>query len=451
MGQFFGTDGVRGLANREPITTDIALRLGQALAHCCCSNNNHGKIVVGKDTRISGDMLEYAIIAGICSMGVDALTIGVMPTPAIAFITQSMGADAGVVISASHNKFDDNGIKFFQGDGYKFPDEKEEEIEKLIFSDQLCHHLPTGDKVGRVLSANDAESKYILYAKESFPDNFSLEGFRIVLDCSNGAAFNVAPAIFSDLGAEVITTGNEPNGKNINYQCGSQYPQLISSLVKKYSADIGIELDGDSDRVIFSDEEGQIVDGDAVLAFCGRDLIQTKQLPQNTVVATVMSNIGLELSLKEVGGKLVRTDVGDRYVVGEMRRSGFMLGGEQSGHMIFRQYSTTGDGIITAIQVLALMKRRGLKISELSQQLTPMPQVLLNVPVKRKLPIEEATNLDTHIRQVEKELGEKGRLLIRYSGTEPLLRIMVEGPDHGQIKKIAEEISETAQQELGHL
>ncbi len=449
MGRYFGTDGIRGLANREPITTDMALKLGQAIAYFCCKDSKRKKIVVGKDTRISGDMLENAIVAGICSMGIEALTIGVFPTPGIAFLTQSMGADAGVVISASHNKFDDNGIKFFQQEGHKLSEAQEVEIEKLIVSDQLCQRQPIGEKVGRVLPLNDSEGRYILYAKKSFPENLSLEGFRIVLDCSNGAAYKVAPAVFSELGAEVITVGDEPNGLNINQQCGSQCPQLISSLVKKNSADIGIALDGDGDRVIFSDEEGRIVDGDAVLAFCGRDLIQSKQLPHNTVVATVMSNIGLELSLKQVGGRLVRTDVGDRHVTEEMRKSGFILGGEPSGHMIFQEYSTTGDGIITALQVLALMKRKGLKVSELSRQLTAMPQVLLNLAVKRKPPIEEVIKLNDHIRQVENELGEKGRLLIRYSGTEPLLRIMVEGPDPDLIKKYAEEISETARLELG--
>ncbi len=449
MGKLFGTDGVRGVANKEPMTSDIAMRLGRAIAHLSRYHSGRHRIVVGKDTRLSGYMLENAMVAGICSMGVDALVIGPLPTPGIAFITQSMRADAGVVISASHNLYEDNGIKFFQRDGYKLPDELEEEMESLIFSDELCSLQPTADNVGKAFRIDDAKGRYIVFAKETFPKDLTLEGMKIVLDCANGAGYKVAPTVLSELGAEVATIGVEPNGKNINDKCGSQHPEKMCSLIRETGADIGIALDGDGDRVIFADEQGRVVDGDAVMAFCGRELIRQGRLPENTVVATVMSNIGLELSLKEVGGRLVRCQVGDRYVVEEMRRSGALLGGEQSGHLIFGEFITTGDGIITALQVLGIMQRTGIPLSELAGQLTTMPQVLLNVRVQKKLPIEEIGALQEPMARVEEELGEKGRVLIRYSGTEPLLRIMLEGPDDEHIRSRAEELGAAVRQEIG--
>ena len=448
MGRLFGTDGVRGVANKEPMTADIALRLGRAIAYLCRAHTGRHRIVVGKDTRLSGYMLENAMVAGICSMGVDAFVIGPLPTPGVAFITQSMRADAGVMISASHNLFQDNGIKFFHRDGYKLPDEDEEEMERLIFSDRLSQLQPTADLVGKAFRIDDARGRYIVFAKETFPKDLSLEGLTIVLDCANGAGYRVAPTVFSELGAEVRTLGVEPNGENINEACGSQNTEGMASLTKETGADIGIALDGDGDRVIFADEQGRIVDGDAVMAFCGREMIRAGNLPHNTVVATVMSNIGLELALKEVGGKLVRTAVGDRYVVEEMRRSDCLLGGEQSGHLVFREYTTTGDGIITALQVLAIMKRTGLRISELAGQMKRFPQVLLNVQVERKAPLEELPGVQEEVERVENELGDSGRVLVRYSGTEPLLRVMIEGPDHGLIDRFAGEIAEKARKAL---
>ena len=448
MGKLFGTDGVRGVANKEPMTADIAMRLGRAIAYLCRAHSGRHRIVVGKDTRLSGYMLENAMVAGICSMGVDAFVIGPLPTPGVAFITQSMRADAGVMISASHNLFQDNGIKFFQRDGYKLPDEDEEEMERLIFSDRLSRLQPTADMVGKAFRIDDARGRYIVFAKETYPKDLSLEGLNIVLDCANGAAYRVAPTVFSELGAEVRALGVDPDGKNINDACGSQHAQRMASLTKETGADMGIALDGDGDRVILADEQGRIVDGDAVMALCGREMIRAGQLPHNTVVATVMSNIGLELALKEVGGKLVRTAVGDRYVVEEMRRSNYLLGGEQSGHIIFRKYTTTGDGIITALQVLAMMKRTGLRISELAGQMKRMPQVLLNVQVERKKPLEEIPGVEERVRRVEEDLGDSGRVLLRYSGTEPLLRIMIEGPDFSQINRYAEEIAETVRKGL---
>lgn len=443
MGKLFGTDGVRGVANKEPMTSEIALRLGRAIAYQCRSHSGRHRIVVGKDTRLSGYMLENAMVAGICSMGVDALVIGPLPTPGIAFITQSMRADAGVVISASHNHFQDNGIKFFQRDGTKLPDDQENQMESLIFSDHLDQLQPTADKVGKAFRIDDAKGRYIVFTKETFPKDLTLEGFRIVLDCANGAAYKVAPTVLSELGAEVMTIGVEPDGKNINDHCGSQHPEKMISLIKESGAQIGIALDGDGDRVIFADEQGNVVDGDAVMALCAREMIRQDRLPHNTVVATVMSNIGLEISLKEVGGKILRTDVGDRYVAEEMRRTGVMLGGEQSGHIIFREFITTGDGIITALQVLAIMKHTGKPLSQLAGQLKLMPQVLRNVPVEQKTPVEEIPALQERMERIQKELGENGRILVRYSGTEPLLRIMLEGPDPDRIEAYAAELAET--------
>jgi phosphoglucosamine mutase len=448
MGRLFGTDGVRGVANKEPMTADIAMRLGRAIAYLCRAHTGRHRIVVGKDTRLSGYMLENAMVAGICSMGVDAFVIGPLPTPGVAFITQSMRADAGVMISASHNLFQDNGIKFFHRDGYKLPDEDEEEMERLIFSDRLSQLQPTADKVGKAFRIDDARGRYIVFAKETFPKDLSLEGMTIVLDCANGAGYRVAPTVFSELGAEVRTLGVEPNGENINEACGSQNTERMASLAKETGSDIGIALDGDGDRVIFADEQGRIVDGDAVMAFCGSEMIRAGNLPHNTVVATVMSNMGLELALKEVGGKLVRTAVGDRYVVEEMRRADYRLGGEQSGHVIFREYTTTGDGIITALQVLAIMRRTGLKISELAGQMKRLPQVLLNVQVDRKMPLEELPGVQGEVQRVENELGDRGRVLVRYSGTEPLLRVMIEGPESDLINRYAGEIAEKARKEL---
>jgi phosphoglucosamine mutase len=448
MERLFGTDGVRGIANVEPMTAEIAMSLGRAIAYLCKSEHGRSKIVVGKDTRLSCYMLENAIVAGICSMGVDALLIGPMPTPGIAFITQSMRADAGVVISASHNLFQDNGIKFFWKDGYKLPDQVEAQIEELILTDKISNLRPTAHKVGKAFRIDDANGRYIVFVKGSFPQDMTLEGLRIVVDCANGATYRVAPTVLAELGAETFPLAVDPDGTNINLDCGSQHTERMRTTVKQHGADIGIAYDGDGDRAIFSDEKARIVNGDAVMAICGRDLIEQGRLFQNTVVATVMSNLGLELSLKEVGGKVVRAAVGDRYVVEEMRRSGCMLGGEQSGHIIFREFNTTGDGIISTLQVLALMKRKGKRLSELASVISDVPQVLVNVQVTRKPPISEIPAITSCIGKVEEYLGGEGRVLVRYSGTEPLLRVMIEGRERQTIQRLAEDIASVARKEL---
>jgi len=449
MGRLFGTDGVRGVANIEPMTAEIAMSLGRAIAYLCRSSHpGRCKIVVGKDTRLSCYMLESAIVAGICSMGADALLIGPLPTPGIAFITQSMRADAGVVISASHNPFQDNGIKFFWKDGYKLPDEVENEIEDLILTDKISHLRPTEEKVGKAFRIEDAQGRYIVFAKGSFPQELSLEGLRIVVDCANGAAYKVAPTILAELGAEVTPLAVQPNGTNINLGCGSLHTELVSSVVRESGADLGVAYDGDGDRALFVDENGTLVDGDAVMAMCGRDMIAQGRLPERTVVATVMSNFGLELSLREVGGRVVRTAVGDRYVSEEMRRSGYMLGGEQSGHIIFREFNTTGDGIISTLQVVALMRRKQAPLSELSRVMSRVPQVLVKVVVGRKPAISEVPELASSIEKAKKALGEQGRVLVRYSGTEPLLRIMIEGNEPHPIASYADDIASVARRLL---
>ncbi len=449
MGKLFGTDGVRGVANTEPMTAEIAMSLGRAIAYLCqSSQTGRCKIVVGKDTRLSCYMLESAMVAGICSMGADALLIGPMPTPGIAFITRSMRADAGVVISASHNPFQDNGIKFFWKDGYKLPDDVEEEIEHLILTEKISRLRPTKEKVGRAFRIEDAQGRYIVFAKGSFPQELTLEGIRIVVDCANGATYKVAPTILYELGADVRPIAVQPDGTNINLNCGSLHMDLVCSMVRQHGAHLGVAYDGDGDRALFVDENGHVVDGDAVMAMCGRDLIGRGRLPKQTVVATVMSNFGLELSLREVGGRVIRTAVGDRYVAEEMRRSGYMLGGEQSGHIIFREFNTTGDGIISTLQVLALMRRKQVPLSTLAASISKVPQVLLNVPVRRKSPLEELPELVSCIEKTEKLLGQEGRVLVRYSGTEPLLRIMVEGSESHPLRAYAEDIASVASRML---
>ena len=441
MGKLFGTDGIRGVANVHPMTTEMAVQLGRGTAYVFKNKEKRHRIVIGKDTRLSGYMIENALAAGICSMGVDVVLVGPLPTPGIAFITSSMRADAGIVISASHNPFQDNGIKIFSGSGFKLPDQLENKIEELIFSDQIDSLRPTATEVGKAFRVDDAVGRYVVYLKNSFPKEFSLDGTKIVLDCAHGAAYRVAPAVFEELGAEVIPLGVEPNGENINYQCGSLYPKVVTEKVKKLGADIGISLDGDADRAIFSDELGNVVDGDRIMAICADDLKKTKRLKRNTLVATVMSNLGLDLAMKERGIKVVHTQVGDRYVVEEMARHGYNLGGEQSGHLIFLDYNTTGDGVLSALQVLAVTKREGKKLSELASIMTPFPQVLLNVPVRRKKDPHQIPEVAGLIKKIQGVLGERGRILVRPSGTENLIRVMVEGENEKEISAYAQEIS----------
>jgi phosphoglucosamine mutase len=441
MRKLFGTDGIRGVANVHPMTTEMAMQVGRGVAFVFKNENRRHRIVIGKDTRLSGYMLENALVAGICSMGVDVLLVGPLPTPGIAFITVSMRADAGIVISASHNPFQDNGIKIFSRDGFKLPDRLENQIEELISSDRIASLRPTAKEVGKAFRIDDAVGRYVVYLKNSFPREYTLEGMKIVLDCAHGASYRAAPAVFEELGAKVIALGVEPDGENINHRCGSLHPRVVTQAVKKFGADIGISLDGDADRAIFSDEKGNVVDGDQIMAFCARDLRQANRLKKNTLVATVMSNLQLDLTLRDLGIRVVRTQVGDRYVAEEMSRHGYNFGGEQSGHLIFLDYNTTGDGVLSALQVLAVMKREGKKLSELASILTPFPQVLLNVPVGHKKDPHQVPEVASRVKKIQKKLGEKGRILVRPSGTESLIRVMVEGEKAKEIRGYAEEIA----------
>ena len=448
--KLFGTDGVRGVANVYPMTTEIAMQIGRAAAYVTKKGGpKKHKIVIGKDTRLSGYMIENALASGICSMGVDVLLVGPLPTPGIAFITSSMRADAGVVISASHNPFQDNGIKIFSGNGYKLPDETEAAIERLIFSNGIDSLRPTAEDVGKAHRIDDARGRYVVFLKNTFPGDLILDGLRLVIDCAHGAAYRCAPAVFEELGAEVHLIGVSPDGANINQNCGSLHPEVAVDLVKKTGADLGIALDGDADRVIFIDHNGRVVDGDHIMAICARDLHRRNRLAKNTVVATVMSNLGLEVALEGMGLNLVRTAVGDRYVVECMRRDGYNFGGEQSGHMIFLDHNTTGDGILTALQVMAVMKREERSLAELATVMTTLPQVLLNVRVARRVDLNRITEIASQCERVRKELSGKGRLLVRYSGTEPVVRVMIEGQAEDQIRILAEETANCISRALG--
>lgn len=440
--KFFGTDGVRGVANVYPMTTETAMNIGRAVAYFFKEGKNHRhKILIGKDTRLSCYMLENALVAGICSMGADAFVVGPMPTPAIAFLTTSMRADAGVVISASHNPFQDNGIKLFSRDGFKLPDYAESRIEELMESD-LSEEMPTGAAVGRAKRIEDAQGRYIVFVKHTFPKDLTLDGLKIVLDCANGAAYKVAPAVFEELGASVEKVGVSPNGTNINDNCGALFPENIQEHVRQTGADIGIALDGDGDRLIVVDERGNKVDGDHIMAICAKHMIENKTLNYNTVVATVMSNMGLEKALEAMGGRLVRTAVGDRYVVEAMREKGYNFGGEQSGHLIFLDHMTTGDGILAALQVLAVMQRTKRPLSELASVMESFPQTLHNVRLRERRPLSEIAGLEELKNKLDKELAGTGRILIRPSGTEPVIRVMVEGENQDKIEEVAETLAE---------
>ncbi|MEW6616692.1 MAG: phosphoglucosamine mutase [Thermodesulfobacteriota bacterium] len=449
MGRLFGTDGVRGVANIEPMTAETAVQLGRGIAYLFKNAQRRHKIVVGKDTRLSGYMIENALTAGICSMGVDVLLVGPLPTPGIAFITPSMRADAGVVISASHNPFQDNGIKFFSRDGFKLPDELEMKIEELISEGSIDSLRPTASEVGKAFRINDAAGRYIVFLKNTFPRTLSLDGLKIVLDCSNGAAYKVAPAVFRELGAELVTLGVEPDGENINLNCGSLHPELISKTVKEKKADLGIAFDGDADRVVFVDENGELVDGDHIMAICAAEMIKNRKLKKNTLVTTVMSNMGLDITLKKLGGKIVKTAVGDRYVVEEMVRNGYNLGGEKSGHIVFLDHNTSGDGILSALQILAVMKINNRRLSELARIMEPLPQVLLNVKVREKREVDDIPEIASKIKNTKEKLGDKGRVLVRFSGTELIFRIMLEGEDQDEISAMAEEIADCTKKVLG--
>ncbi|MBP1725755.1 MAG: glmM [Deltaproteobacteria bacterium] len=439
MGRIFGTDGVRGIANVYPMTTEMAMQLGRGAAHIFKNKHRRPKIVIGKDTRLSGYMIENAIASGICSMGVDVLLVGPLPTPGIAFITSSMRADAGVVISASHNPFQDNGIKFFSRDGFKLPDELEEEIEELILSNGINHLRPTAEEVGKAFRIDDAVGRYVVFLKNSFPRDLTLDGIKIAVDCAHGAAYKVAPAVFEELGAEVALTGVKPNGQNINAGCGSLYPEVVAKLVVESGAHIGVAFDGDGDRLICADEKGRVLDGDHLMAVCAAHMLREKRLNHSTLVTTVMSNMGLEVALRSRGGCLERTAVGDRYVVERMRAGGFNLGGEQSGHVIFLDYNTTGDGILSALRLLEVMLLQGKPLSELAAIMERYPQHLINVRVKERKPLDAVPEIARTVRLVEEKLGDHGRVLIRPSGTEPVIRVMVEGRDRDLVVGLAQE------------
>lgn len=447
--RLFGTDGVRGVANVYPMTAEMAMQLGRAAAYLFKGSDRRHRILIGKDTRLSCYMIENALVAGICSMGVDAYLIGPMPTPGIAFLTASMRADAGIMISASHNPYQDNGIKFFSRDGFKLPDSMEMEIESLIDTGKIDSLRPIASDVGKAYRIADAGGRYIVFLKHSFPRDLDLNGLKIVLDCANGAAYKIAPTVLEELGAEVISLGVSPNGTNINAGCGSLHPDVMAKAVKEHQADLGIALDGDADRVLFVDENGVLVDGDHVMAICATDMLQNGQLAKKTVVATVMSNMGFDIAIQSAGGKVVKTAVGDRYVVEEMRKNGYNLGGEQSGHMIFLDHNTTGDGMVSALQVLAIIQRNGRKLSELASVMTALPQILLNVRLDRKAEIESIPAVQQAINKAESDLGKNGRVLIRYSGTEPLLRIMLEGESEKQILELAHDIATEVEKSLG--
>ena len=446
--RIFGTDGVRGRATLEPVTAETALKLGRAAAHVFKNLNPESRsrekhrIVIGKDTRLSGYMLENALSSGILSMGVDVIFIGPLPTPGIARITLALRADAGFAITASHNPYDDNGIKFFRHDGYKLDDAIEQQIEQLVFSGEIDNIRPTADAIGKAVRIDDALGRYIEFVKRSFPRGQTLEGMRIVVDCAHGAGYKSTPVTLRELGAEVIAYGNQPDGKNINAGCGSMHPQYLSHKVQKHAADLGIAHDGDADRVILCDENGGLVDGDGILAITALDLLKRDALNHNTLVGTVMTNSGLETAIQEAGGKLHRTSVGDKHVIDAMIKGGYNLGGEPSGHIVFGEHGTAGDGLVAALQVLRIMRDTRQSLSELASCWTRHPQVLTNIPVNAKPPFEELNGVMTLVQKAEADLAPAGgRLLLRYSGTEPKARLLLEGPEESPLKDWSEKIS----------
>ena len=446
----FGTDGIRGTANVEPMTSETVVLLGRAIAHVVKRDSRRHKIIIGKDTRLSGYMLESALTSGICSMGVDVLLVGPLPTPGIAFLTRSMRADAGVVISASHNPFQDNGIKFFASSGFKLPDDLEREIERLVRDEDAIAHLrPTATEVGKAFRIDDALGRYNVFLKNSFPKHLTLDGLKIVVDGAHGAAYRVGPEVLEELGAQVVAIGVDPDGENINRDCGALHPEQLAARVRAEGAHLGVALDGDADRVIFVDEHGEVVDGDAVLAMLGIELQRAGRLVNGGVVATVMSNLGLELALRERGIQLVRVQVGDRFVVEEMLRGNYVLGGEQSGHVVFLEHGTTGDGLVTALAVLALVVESGKPLSVLRQVMRHLPQRLVNVRVRERRELSALPAVQRVIDRVSRDLGTRGRVLVRYSGTEPLVRVMVEGEQVGQVERYCEEIAAALREAVG--
>ncbi|WP_155264567.1 phosphoglucosamine mutase [Sphingomonas segetis] len=440
--KFFGTDGIRGTTNAEPMTSVTALRVGQAAgAHFLRGDHRH-RVVIGKDTRLSGYMMESAMVAGFTSVGMDVVLLGPMPTPAVAMLTRSMRADLGVMISASHNPFADNGIKLFGPDGYKLSDEAEQAIERRM---EKPPKLAKAEMIGRARRIDDARGRYVQFAKDTFPENLRLDGLKVVVDCANGAAYHVAPEALWELGAEVVPLGIAPNGLNINDDCGSTHPALMQETVVASGADIGLALDGDADRLIVADETGRLVDGDQLMALIALGLQARGELKGNAVVATVMSNLGLERKLDEAGLKLLRTKVGDRYVLEEMRKTGCNIGGEQSGHIILADHATTGDGLVAGLQVLAALVQAGAPASRLLRQFEPLPQLLKNVRFNGGAEPLESDGVRKRIAAAEAELEGHGRLVIRKSGTEPLIRVMAEGDDPELVERLVDDICEAVQ------
>ena len=438
--RYFGTDGIRGQANRHPMTSEIALKVGMAAGTVFQNGAHRHRVVIGKDTRLSGYMLEAALMSGFTSVGMDVFLLGPMPTPAVAMLTRSLRADLGVMISASHNRFDDNGIKLFDPDGYKLSDETELEIEALI-DGQTSKMLVAPDRIGRATRVESAQERYIEFAKRTLPKDLRLDGLRIVIDCANGAGYKVAPEALWELGAEVIKIGVEPNGRNINDKCGSTAPGILCDKVRELRADIGIALDGDADRVVIVNEKGQIVDGDQLMAVIAQSWHASGKLSANGIVATVMSNLGLERYLDTLGLTMVRTGVGDRYVVEHMRRHGYNVGGEQSGHIVLSDYITTGDGLVAALQVLAVVVKTGKPVSLVTSLFTPLPQLLQNVRYAKGKPLEDSRVLKA-IDAGKAKLGNNGRLVIRPSGTEPVIRVMAEGDDETLVSTVVGDIVE---------
>ncbi len=449
MEKLFGTDGIRGMANIHPMTAEMAMNVGRALA-CISKKEGHTpRIIIGRDTRLSGDMFESAIVSGICSMGVNAISVGVIPTPGIAFLTNSMRADAGVVISASHNPLQDNGIKIFNSEGFKLADEKENLIEEMIFFNNMHRLHPSPGELGNLSRMDDAAGRYIVFLKHAFPKELNPEGVKVVLDCANGATYRVAPATFLELGLQVTTLFDQPNGRNINANCGSQHPAALAEAVLRQKADVGFAFDGDGDRLIAVDEKGNVLTGDQMLAICAVAMKKEGALTNNLVVRTVMSNMGLSVAFQKMGIDSVFANVGDRFVLEEMRACGAVIGGEDSGHLIFLQHHTTGDGLITALQLLAAMKKEDKPLSELARVMTVFPQVLINLDVQRKPEIEAVPEIMAAIKQVEKALGDKGRVLVRYSGTQNMCRVMVEGPTKEETRTYCRRIADVVEKMLG--
>ena len=446
--KLFGTDGVRGTVNRHPMVPETVLKIGKAIAFLLREKHGRNMILIGKDTRLSGYMIESALTSGICSMGMNVTLVGPLPTPGIAFLTRTLRLDAGIVISASHNPFEDNGIKIFSAEGFKLPNELEGKIEEFVLDEGLLRHKPKGAEIGKAYRLDDATGRYIEYIKSTVPKRTTFEGMKIVIDCANGAAYKTTPWLFRELGADVISLNDKPNGVNINAECGSLYLEGIQKAVRLHKADIGIAHDGDADRAIFCDEKGTIVDGDKIMGMWAVEMKRNRMLKNDTLVSTVMSNLGLEQYLRKNAIKLVRTKVGDRYVVEKMLEGGYTLGGEQSGHIIFLDHNTTGDGPLTAIQVLYLMKKRNVPLSRLSREIKLYPQILTNVHIEHRQDIKTIPEIEEAIKAAEKRLAGKGRVLVRPSGTEPKIRIMLEGQELKLITQISKDIAKVIKEKM---